>query len=70
MLDSLTVIQICWNTGAQYCGIGGSSAVGNWSNISPLILFEPINGLRISAHCILNGATRAEQARSRTAWSR
>ena len=63
MLDSLTVIQICWNTGAQYCGIGGSSAVGNWSNISPLILFEPINGLRISAHCILNGATRAEQAR-------
>ena len=61
VIDTLTFLQIGWNTGAQYCAIVGASAAGNWSNISPFILFEPINGLRISTHYILAGATRAEQ---------
>ena len=60
-LDSLTFLQMCWNGAAQYTSIVGASAAGNWSSISPLVLFEPINGLRISTRYILAGATRAEQ---------
>lgn len=48
LVDNLSLIQFCINTGTQYGAIVATSAAGNFSDIGPKVLFEPIIGLGTS----------------------
>ena len=61
LVDTLSLIQFCINTGSQYGAIVVASAAGNFSDIGPKVLFEPIFGLGTSYKWIRAGKTVAEQ---------
>jgi len=45
LVDTFSVIKLCINCGSQYVGVVLSSAAGNFSDIGPKVLFEPVLGL-------------------------
>ena len=61
LVDTFSVIQFCINIGSQYVAIVAASAVGNFSDIGPKVLFEPIIGLGTSYQFIIAAQTAAEQ---------
>jgi hypothetical protein len=42
LVDTFSLIQFCVNSGSQYGAIVVASAAGNFSDIGPKVLFEPI----------------------------
>ena len=67
LVDTFSLIQsklnqtICINTGSQYGAIVVASAAGNFSDIGPKVLFEPIIGLGTSYQFIRAAQTAAER---------
>lgn len=61
LVDTFSMIQFCINTGSQYGAIVVASAAGNFSDIGPKVLFEPIFGLGTSYQFIRAAQTVAEQ---------
>ena len=61
LVDTFSLIQFCINTGSQYGAIVAASAAGNFSDIGPKVLFEPIIGLGTSYQFIIAAQTAAEQ---------
>lgn len=45
MVDTYSLIQFCVNSGSQYAAIVVASAAGNFSEIGPKFLLEPIFGI-------------------------
>ncbi len=61
LVDTFSLIQFCINTGSQYGAIVAASAAGNFSDIGPKVLFEPIIGLGTSYQFIRAAQTAAER---------
>ena len=61
LVDTFSLIQFCINTGSQYGAIVAASAAGNFSEIGPKVLFEPITGLGTSYQFIRAAQTAAER---------
>ena len=61
VVDTFNVIKICINCGSQYMGIVLSSAAGNFSDIGPKVLLEPVFGLGTGIHYVTAAATIAEK---------
>ena len=61
LVDTFSLIQVCVNTGSQYGAIVVASAAGNFSDIGPKVLFEPIIGLGTSYQFIRAAQTAAER---------
>ncbi len=61
LVDTFSLIQFCINTGSQYGAIVAASAAGNFSDIGPKVLFEPIIGLGTSYQFIRAAKTAAER---------
>lgn len=61
VVNTFGLIKICANCGAQYLGVVLSSAAGNFSDIGPRVLLEPITGLGVSAQFVVKGATILEK---------
>ena len=61
LVDTFSMIQFCINTGSQYGAIVVASAAGNFSDIGPKVLFEPIIGLGTSYQFIRAAQTAAER---------
>jgi len=60
-VDTFSVLKLCINCGSQYVGVVLSSAAGNFSDIGPKVLFEPILGLGTSYQFVKAAATAAER---------
>jgi hypothetical protein len=61
LVDTFSLIQFCINTGSQYGAIVLASAAGNFSDIGPKVLCEPIIGLGTSYQFIRAAQTAAER---------
>jgi hypothetical protein len=61
LIDTFSLIQFYINTGSQYGAIVVASAAGNFSDIGPKVLFEPIIGLDTVYQYIKAAQTAAEQ---------
>ena len=61
LVDTFSVLKLCVNCGSQYMGIVLSSAAGNFSDIGPKVLFEPVLGLGTSYQFVKAAATAAER---------
>lgn len=48
LVDTFRLIQFCIKSGTPYSAIVAASAAGNFSDIGPKVLFEPIIGLGTS----------------------
>ena len=48
LVNIFSLIQFCINSGTQYGAIVAASAAGNFFDIGPKVLFEPIIGLGTS----------------------
>lgn len=55
VVDTFTMLQFFVNAGSQYFSIVGASAAGNFSEINPRILLEPVVGLRTAVKFIQTG---------------
>ena len=60
-VDTFSVLKLCINCGSQYVGVVLSSAAGNFSDIGPKVLFEPVFGLGTSYQFVKAAATAAER---------
>ena len=61
LIDTFDLIKFCINTGSQYGAIVVASAAGNFPDIGPKVLFEPIIGLGTSYQFIIAAQTAAER---------
>jgi len=61
LVDTFSVIKLCINCGSQYAGVVLSSAAGNFSDIGPKVLFEPVLGLGTGYQFVKAAATAAER---------
>jgi hypothetical protein len=61
LVDTFSLIQFCINTGSQYGAIVIASAAGNFSDIGPKVLLEPVLGLGTGYHFIRAAKTAAER---------
>ena len=61
VVDTFNVLKICANCGSQYMGIVLSSAAGNFSEIGPKVLLEPVSGLGTGIQFVSAAATIAEK---------
>ena len=61
LVDTFSLIQFCINTGSQYGAIVVASAAGNFSEIGPKFLFEPIIVLGTSYQFIRAAQTAAKR---------
>ena len=61
VIDTFSVLKLCVNCGSQYAGIVLSSAAGNFSDIGPKVLLEPVLGLRTSYQFVMVAATAVER---------
>jgi len=61
LVDTLSMIQIFINTGSQYGAIVIAAAGGNFSDIGPRVLLEPVIGLGTSYQFIKAAQTVAER---------
>ena len=66
LVDTFSMIQFCINTGSQYGAIVVASAAGNFSDIGPKVLLEPIIGLGTS-YQLIRAAQIAAERRARIA---
>lgn len=60
-VDTFSVLKLCINCGSQYVGVVLSSAAGNFSDIGPKVLFEPVLGLGTGYQFVKAAATAAER---------
>lgn len=60
-VDTFSLIQFCISSGTQYGAIVVASAAGNFSDIGPKVLLEPIIGLGTSYQFIKAAQTAAER---------
>ena len=65
-VNSLSVIKFCVNAGAQYGAIVIASAAGNFSDIGPKILLEPVFGLD-TGYQFIKAAQTVTERRTRIA---
>ena len=65
LVDTFSLIQFCVNSGSQYGEIVVASAAGNFSDIGPKVLLEPITGLDTSYKFIM--AVKGFERRKRIA---
>lgn len=63
VVDTFNVLKVCANCGSQYMGIVLSSAAGNFSDIGPKVLLEPVFGLGTGIQYVAAAATIAEKRR-------
>lgn len=61
VVDTFNVLKICANCGSQYMGIVLSSAAGNFSDIGPKVLLEPVFGLGTGIQYVAAAVTIAEK---------
>ena len=64
LVDTFSVFKLCVNCGSQYLGLvlaSVSSAAGNFSEIQPKILLEPVLGLATSYKFVQAAVTVAEK---------
>ena len=61
LVNTFNVLKICANCGSQYMGIVLSSAAGNFSDIGPKVLLEPVLGLGTGYQFVKAAATAAER---------
>ena len=61
LVDTFSMIQFCINSGSQYGAIVLASAAGNFSDIGPKVLLEPIIGLGTSFQFIRAAKTVADR---------
>lgn len=61
VVDTFSLIQFCVNAGSQYGAIVVASAGGNFSQIGPKVLFEPVLGFGIGYQFIQAAKTVAER---------
>ena len=61
LVHKFNVVKLCVNCGSQYLGIVLSSAAGNFSDIGPKILLEPIFGLKIGYQFVKAASNAAER---------
>ena len=61
VVNTFNVLKICSNCGSQYMGIVLSSAAGNFSDIGPQVLLEPVFGLGTGIQYVAAAATIAEK---------
>ena len=61
LVDTYSVLKLCINCGSQYVGVVLSSAAGNFSDIGPKVLFEPVLGLGTGYQFVKAAATAAER---------
>ena len=61
VVDTFGVMKICANCGAQYMGVVLSSAAGNFSDIGPRALIEPITGLATGVQYVAAATTIFEK---------
>lgn len=61
LVDTLNVLKICTNCGSQYISIVLSSAAGNFSEIGPTALLEPVLGLGTGIQYVAAAVTIAEK---------
>lgn len=61
LVDTFNVLKLCVNCGSQYVGIVLSSAAGNFSDIGPKVLLEPVLGLGTGYQFVKAAATAAER---------
>ena len=54
LIDTYNFVQFCINGEIQYGVIVSTAVAGNFSNIKPSTLLEPILGLGVSYRFILN----------------
>lgn len=61
IVDTFNVLKLFINCGSQYVGIVLSSAAGNFSDIGPKVLLEPVLGLGTGYQFVKVAATVAER---------
>ena len=61
VVDTFNVLKICVNCGSQYMGVVVSSAAGNFSDIGPRVLLEPVLGLGTGIKYVAAAATIVEK---------
>ena len=61
LVDTFNVLKLCVNCGSQYVSIVLSSAAGNFSDIGPKVLLEPVLGLGTGYQFVKAAATAAER---------
>ena len=61
LVDTFNVLKLCVNCGSQYVAIVLSSAAGNFSDIGPKVLLEPVLGLGTSYQFVKAAATAVER---------
>lgn len=61
LVDTFTMVQIFVNAGIQYGVVALGAASGNFSDIGPKTLFEPIRGFGVAARFIMAAETAAEK---------
>ena len=54
LVDSFSMIKFCVNAGSQYGAIVVAAAAGNFSEIGPKTLFEPVFGLGTSYQTVFS----------------
>ena len=62
LVDTFNVLKLCVNCGSQYVGIVLSSAAGNFSDIGPKVLLEPVLGLGTAYQFVKAAAPAAERS--------
>lgn len=61
LVDRFSVFKVCVNCGSQYLGVVVAFAAGNFSEIEPKILLEPVLGFGTSYKFVQAAATVAEK---------
>jgi len=61
LVDTFNVVKLCLNCGSQYIGVVLSLAAGNFSEIGPKALLEPVLGFGTSYQFVQAAATTAER---------
>lgn len=61
LVDTFSVLKLSVNCGSQYMGVVLPSTAGNFSDIWPKVLFEPLLGLGTSYQFVKVAATVVER---------
>jgi hypothetical protein len=61
LVDTFNVLKLCVNCGSQYVDIVLSLAAGNFSDICPKVLLEPVLGLGTGYQFVKAASTATER---------
>lgn len=61
VVDTFNVLKICANCGSQYMGVVISTAAGNFSDIGPKVLLEPVFGVGTGIQYVAAAGTFVEK---------